>query len=66
MGAAQRCRTWAMNTLIVSLSVRLHGSLKMKRAAVVPAFKRRQQKAVSYFPHATLEAALLYLSRRET
>lgn len=61
------CRTWAMNTLIVSLSVRLHGSLEMKWAPVVPAFmQQRQQKAVSYFPHSTLGAVLHYVSQRET
>lgn len=61
------CRTWAMNTLIVSLSVRLHGSLKMKWAPVVPLpEQRRQQKAVSYSPHLTFESVLHYLRRGET
>lgn len=36
----------------------------MKWAPVVPAFtQQRQQKAVSYFPHSTLEAVLHYVSR---
>lgn len=36
----------------------------MKWAPVVPAFtQQRQQKAVSYFPHSTLEAVLHYVRR---
>lgn len=48
-----------MNTLIVSLFVRLCGSLEMKSLL-------QRQKAVSYFPHSTLEAVLNYVSRRGT